>query len=105
MMVNWNQFWPSHPKSFARRSCSLSSQSASSSSSCEQSRSSRAITESSLSFTTGDFCSSVSEQRNKPAEHRYLMKFQEHVERRLEGRAISVNDEGNGKLLTVNLVI
>jgi len=51
-------------------------------------RSSRSITESSLFFTTGDFCSRLSEQYDELAEPHHLVKFQEGIERRLEGRAI-----------------
>ena len=88
MTTSWNHFQPSHLNSLARRSCSASSQSASSSSSSEHRRSNRAITESSLSFTTGDFCSSVSERCDKPAEPHHLVKFQEGVERRLDRRTV-----------------
>ena len=44
------------------------------------------MTESSLSFTIGDFCSSVSGWCDSPAEPHHLMEFQERVERRLDER-------------------
>ena len=74
-----------HSNSFARHSCSSSSQGASPSSS-EHSRFNRAITESSLFFTPGDFCSSVSECRCELVEFYYLMKFQKGVEGSLDER-------------------
>ena len=40
--------------------------------------------ESSLPFTDGDLCSSVSQHRDEPIGLRYLVEFQEHIERRLD---------------------
>ena len=39
--------------------------------------------ESSLSFTDGDLYSSVSQYRGEPIALRYLVEFQEYIERRL----------------------
>ena len=74
-----------YSNSFADRACSLSSQGASSLSS-EHSPSSRLIIESSLFFTNGEFCPTVSRYRGELAVLHYLVKLQEHIERRLDKR-------------------
>ena len=40
--------------------------------------------ESSLFFAGGDRCSSVSQYRGEPIALRYLVEFQEYIERRLD---------------------
>ena len=75
-----------YSNNFPHRECSFSSHGLSSSSSSEHNRSNRAITESSLSFTTGDFCSSVSEHRNEIIELGYFVKSEEGIEGRLGER-------------------
>src|SRR6266478_6290106 len=82
-----------YSNSFAHCACSLSSQSASPLSSSEHSPSSRAMMESSLFFTDGEFCPSVSQYRGKFAVLRYLVELQKHIKRRLDkGEVINVND-------------
>src|SRR6266478_8268735 len=81
-----------YSNSFAHRVCSLSSQSASPLSSSEHSPSSRAMMESSLFFTDGDFYSSVSQYHGELAVLCYLVEFQERIERRLDKESVvSVN--------------
>jgi len=42
------------------------------------------MTESSLFFTAGDFCSSISEYRDNLAGRHHLLKFKESIEGRLD---------------------
>ena len=65
--------------SLNHRPCSLSS-----SGPAEYRRSSRAMTESSLFFTAGDFYPSVSVRRDNIAEPQHLLQFQSGIEGRLD---------------------
>ena len=52
--------------------------------------------ESSLSFTDGDLCPSVSQYR-EPIALRYLVEFQEYVERRLKQKKSVISMKGGNK--------
>jgi len=65
-----------HPNSPARRSCSLSFHTVLSLPSSEHNLFNRAMTESSLVFTAGDFYSNISPSRDDLIESHDLVKFQ-----------------------------